>query len=115
MIISRPQHEVKERTRLIRQDFARRYDLEQLRGQLYLEQEGICAICKKPMQDSCSVICVVDHAISINMIANWDWEIAKAVEVANAKCNLQLVHIAPCNTVKREMDYEEFMEQIQRG
>src|SRR6266849_6731880 len=95
-------------------DFKRRYDSDQLREQLYLEQEGICAICNEPMQDSCGVICAIDHATAVNVIANWDWSIEKACEVANAKRNLQAVHGA-CNTAKREADHEEFCAAIERG
>jgi hypothetical protein len=114
LILSRPKHEVEERTRAIRADFARRYNLDELREQLYREQEGICAICTKPIQDSCGAICAVDHAISVYMIANWGWKTEKAIEVANARCNLLAVHVA-CNSQKREADYEELIEQIQRG
>src|SRR5258707_12490443 len=78
MIVTRPQLEVEERTRAMRLDFLRRYNRDELREQLYLEQEGICTICGKLMQDSCGVICAVDHATPVNMIANWDWDTEKA-------------------------------------
>jgi hypothetical protein len=114
MIFVRPQHEVEERTNIMRLDFAKRYDTDALREQLYLEQEGICAICRKLMQDSNSVVCAIDHATPVNTIANWDWDTEKACEVANARCNLLLVH-APCNSAKGETDYEEFCAAVKRG
>ncbi|SRR6266478_7776838 len=114
MIFVRLQHEVEERSRAIRADFARRYSSDELREQLYHEQEGICVICNKPMQDSGGVICTTDHATSVYEIANYDWEIKKAIEVANARCNLLAVHVS-CNFAKREADYEEFVESIRRG
>lgn len=114
MILRRPEHELKQRTNAIRSDLKRRYDLDALKEQLYREQESICAICKKPMQDSSSVICTVDHAISVFDYATWDYTIAEACEYANAKHNLLVVHIS-CNSAKREADYEEFVEGLERG
>ena len=114
MIIMRPQHEVEERSQAIRNDFLRCYDRDQIREQLYREQEGVCPICGKLMRDSSSILCEIDHAISVHMIANWDWDIEFACEVANARRNLLVVH-APCNTAKKDADYEEFIESIRRG
>ncbi len=66
------------------------------------------------MQDSYGVICAVDHATSVYEIANYDWDIDKACEVANARQNLLAVHV-PCNFAKRDADYEEFCANIKRG
>jgi hypothetical protein len=112
MLVGRHKQEIKERSKAIRQDFERRYNRDELREQLCREQEGICAICKKPMQDSCSVICVVDHAASIYIWAQSQISVEEACEYANARKNLVATHI-PCNTIKREQDLEEFLDRIE--
>jgi hypothetical protein len=114
MILWRPQHEMEERTKIIRADFARRYNLDELREQLFREQEAVCAICRETLQDSCSVVMAVDHATPVYLYATWDFTVEEACQHANAKCNLLAVHVA-CNSLKRHGDYEELMEQIQRG
>ncbi len=113
MIFVRPPHEVKERTRAMRLDFLRRYDRDELREQLYLEQKGICAICGKPMQDSSSVVCEIGHATPVNVIANWDWDIEKASEVANSRKNLLLLHMR-CNRAQLDCDFEDFYAVMRR-
>jgi hypothetical protein len=114
MILRRPQQEVDERTLAIREDFRHKWNLDELREQLFSEQEGVCSICGKPMQDSSSVVCAVDHGVSVNTVAHWGWGIQYACDVVNAKGNLYAAHAA-CNTVKREEDLEEFVELVQSG
>ncbi len=114
MILRRPKHEIEDRSKAIRLDFAKRYDLDELREQLFREQDGVCAICKKPLQDSCSVITAVDHAISIYLYATWDYPIEEASMYANARCNLLAVHHL-CNIAKSGVDFEEFVERLASG
>jgi len=114
MLLSRPEHEVKERSAAIRADFKRRYDLNVLREQLFNEQSGTCAICKQPMQSSDSIIGEVDHAISIMLYVTWDFTIEEACEHANNRRNLLAVHTS-CNRVKSGRDYEEFISLLDKG
>lgn len=112
LIVGRLNPEVEERSKVIRQDFKRRYNLAELREQLYREQDGICAICKKWMQDSSGVICAVDHATSVYIYASWNGSIEEACEHANELKNLAAAHVA-CNTVKQAQDLEEFHEKLE--
>jgi hypothetical protein len=115
VIVGRPKSEVEERSNIIRLDFNKRYNLEELREQLlYREQAEICEICKRWVQDSSGVICVVDHATSIYIFASWNGSIEEACEHANALKNLVAVHTW-CNASKNAQDLEEFLEQIEAG
>jgi 5-methylcytosine-specific restriction endonuclease McrA len=112
MIVGRPKSEIEERSKVIRQDFEKHYNRDELREQLYREQEGICAICKnpEPMQNS-SVTCEVDHAISVVLYASFDcFSIEEACEHANARKNLIAAHV-PCNRAKnaRELESNEIV------
>ena len=114
MILSRPQCEVEERSKAMRQDFVRRYDLDGFRQSLFDEQSSLCRICRRPIQSSDSILCAVDHGLSINIVANWGWELEFAYDVVNARSNLFAVHVA-CNSVKREQDLEELDLAVARG
>ena len=114
MLLSRPKEEVEQRTKAIRADFYKRYDLDVLREQIFNEQSGACAICKQPLQSSDSVVCSVDHATPVFLYANWEFTIEEACKHANARRNLLAVHVV-CNTAKRESDYEEFIGLLGRG
>jgi 5-methylcytosine-specific restriction endonuclease McrA len=103
LIVGRIKSEVEERSKVIRQDFNRRYNLDELREQLYRRQGGVCAICKKWMQDSSSVICAIDHATSVYIFASWNASIEEACEHANRLKNLVAVHV-PCNSIKQAQD-----------
>jgi hypothetical protein len=114
MLIWRPKHEIEKRSTIIRQDFYARYDWDELCEQLCREQGGICAICRHPLQSSCSVVTAVDHAISVFTCSIWGETIEDACERANARHNLLAVHRG-CNSVKNSWDYEEFMEKLESG
>lgn len=114
LIVGRLKAEVEERSKVIRTDLLKRYDLGELREQLYMEQESICAVCNKPMQGSSSALCEVDHATSVYIYASWSGSIEEACEHANARKNLAAAHV-PCNRTKRQQELEEFHEKVESG
>jgi len=114
MIIQRPKPEIDKRSKTIRLDFNQRYNPDELREQLYREQEGLCAICNKPLQGSDSIVCTIDHAISVSLYATWDYTVEEACQHANARKNLVATH-PTCNRAKSYQDMEDFQEAIKHG
>lgn len=110
MMIGRPKSEIRARVSLIRADLLHRYDTDLLRTELYKEQNGICFLCEKPIQLADSVVCEIEHAIPVDLYAEFDYPIEKACEQANDRKNLFAAH-RRCNQAKKNRDYEEWIER----
>jgi 5-methylcytosine-specific restriction endonuclease McrA len=110
MMIGRPKSEIRARARLIRTDLLRRYDTNLLRAELRDEQGENCFLCGKPIQSSDSILCEIEHAIPVELYAEFDWSIEQACSQANDRKNLFAAH-PRCNKSKRNRDYEEWLEQ----
>ena len=109
MLIGRPQSEIIERSREIRNDFNRRHDKERLREELYEAQSHLCFLCKKDLQSSESVICDIEHAIPVRLYAEFDYPIETSCFYANGLANLFLAHVS-CNHRKGSIDADEWFE-----
>jgi hypothetical protein len=109
MMIGRPKSEIRARVKVIRLDFERRYrDRDLLRTKLYEEQSGLCFLCGKTIQSTDGVLCQIEHAIPVDLYAEFDWPIEKACAEANDTKNLFAAH-GPCNNAKHNRDYEEWI------
>jgi 5-methylcytosine-specific restriction endonuclease McrA len=108
MMIGRPKAEIRARESVIRKDLTRRYDTDSLRTELYGEQSGNCFLCGKRIQSSDSMVCEIEHAVPVDLYAEFDWPIEKACEQANDRKNLFAAH-RRCNKSKHNRDYEEWI------
>jgi 5-methylcytosine-specific restriction endonuclease McrA len=111
LIIGRSKEEIKARRKAVRAEFVRLYDLDKLRVELYAEQQGLCAICKMPLQLGDMHI---DHAISVFMFAESSLSTEEAVRQANLRNNLLGAHPS-CNADKGGLDYEEHAQHLKLG
>jgi hypothetical protein len=114
IIVGRTKEEATARSKAIRKDFQKRYNLDELRQELFDKQSGLCAICRQPLQDVSSVITAIDHATSVATHAQYRWPIEETIEVCNSKKNLVAVHNV-CNYAKHAWDLDEFTERLESG
>jgi hypothetical protein len=117
MLIGRPKHEMQERIRYIRRDFARQYPhkrRENLRLELCEEQNDLCILCSKRLQDRSSIITEIEHTIPVYIFAESSMPIEEAARFANDRSNLAAAHVA-CQRSKGALDVFEWSEQVDAG